>query len=809
MKGRFTVVLCMILILAMSLLGGFQSLASQPLAGPPPPGILALGEKDDGFQFTLAESDVLVLSLPANISTGYSWEVTAVDRGVLRQVGDIDFEAESSLLGAPGVQKIRFVGVSEGKTPLNLVYRRSWKRDVEALDTFSVNVQSKGAFMGVYEAEALPVVEILPEEEPAPLALPSSFNWCDQGGCTPVKNQGSCGSCWAFGTVGPFESAIKIQDGVTRDLAEQYLVSCNAEGWGCNGGWWAHDYHEWKYVSGESGPGAVYESDFRYVAADVPCNPPHPHPYILDSWTQITSGDASTSVLKQAIYDHGPLSVAVCANSAMSSYSGGIFTGPSCTSVNHAVVLTGWNDSGQYWHMKNSWGTGWGESGYMRIGWGVSRIGYRPAYVVYDGGPAPTPTPTRTPTSPPPTPTRTPTSPPPTPTSPPGNVVFFDDFESSQGWVVDPNSNDTATTGMWERANPEGTSYSGVDYQLGTTVSGSYDLVTEGSAGSSVGSYDIDGGDTTIRSPNITLPSSGDVTLSFSYYLAHYTNAASDDYLRVKVVGSTTQTVFEELGAGNTDAATWDTFSTSLNSFRGQTVYLLIEAADGGGGSLVEAAVDDVLVESSEVPPPTPTPTTVPPTPTPTGVPPTPTPTSEPGQIFFDDFESSQGWVVDPNSNDTATTGLWERANPEGTSYSGVNYQLGTTVSGSYDLVTEGSAGSSVGSYDIDGGDTTIRSPNITLPSSGDVTLSFSYYLAHYSNAASDDYLRVKVVGSTTQTVFEELGAGNTDAAVWDTFSTSLNSFRGQTIYLLIEAADGGGGSLVEAAIDDVSITSN
>ncbi len=428
-------------------------------------------------------------------------------------------------------------------------------------------------------------------------------------------------------------------------------------------------------------------------------------------------------------------------------------------------------------------------------------------------GPTPTPTatdtPTRTPTGVPPTAT-------PTPTSPPGNVVFFDDFETSQGWTTNPFGDDTATTGLWERANPETTEYSGVTYQLGTTVSGSYDLVTEGSAGSSVGSYDIDGGDTTVRSPSFTLPSSGDVTLSFSYYLAHYSNATSDDYLRVKVVGSTTQTVFEELGAGNTDGAAWDTFSTSLNDFRGQTVYLLIEAADGGGGSLVEAAVDDVLVESSEVPPPTPTtepptptPTGVPPTPTPTGVPPTPTPTSGPGVVFFDDFESSQGWTTNPFGDDAATTGMWERANPESTSYSGVTYQLGATVSGSYDLVTEGSAGSSVGSYDIDNGDTTIRSPNITLPGSGDVTLSFSYYLAHYSNATSDDYLRVKVVGSTTQTVFEELGAGNTDAAAWDTFSTSLNDFRGQTVYLLIEAADGGGGSLVEAAIDDVLIESN
>jgi hypothetical protein len=83
----------------------------------------------------------------------------------------------------------------------------------------------------------------------------------------------------------------------------------------------------------------------------------------------------------------------------------------------------------------------------------------------------------------------------------------------------------------------------------------------------------------------------------------------------------------------------------------------------------------------------------------------------------------------------------------------------------------------------------------------------FEYYLAHLNNATSDDFLRVSVVGATTVTVFEELGAANYDQAVWESFGTSLNSFAGQTIYLLVEAADGGSGSLVEAAIDDVSIT--
>jgi len=201
-----------------------------------------------------------------------------------------------------------------------------------------------------------------------------------------------------------------------------------------------------------------------------------------------------------------------------------------------------------------------------------------------------------------------------------------------------------------------------------------------------------------------------------------------------------------------------------------------------------------------------PTNTPVPPTNTP--VPPTATNTPGPGgDVFFDDFESDQGWMVNPNGSDTASTGQWERANPETTSYSGNTLQQGTTTSGSFDLVTGGAAGSSVGANDIDNGTTSIRSPNITLPGSGNLTLSFNYYLAHLNNGSSADFLRVSVVGSTTTLVLEELAAANTDAAVWANSSTSLNSFAGQTVYILIEAADAGSGSLIEAAVDDVLIT--
>jgi len=177
-------------------------------------------------------------------------------------------------------------------------------------------------------------------------------------------------------------------------------------------------------------------------------------------------------------------------------------------------------------------------------------------------------------------------------------TVFFDDFESDLGWIESPDGGINSITGMWERANPEEVYYEGYK-QLGETVSGIDDLVTGPLAGSSPGDYDIDGGETTIRSPEVLLPIGRELTLSFYYYLAHSTNATSDDYLRVTVEGDHDQLVFEELGAANNDDAVWESFSSDISNFAGQTVTLLIAAADAGTGSLVEAAIDDVLIQAT------------------------------------------------------------------------------------------------------------------------------------------------------------------------------------------------------------------
>jgi hypothetical protein len=174
--------------------------------------------------------------------------------------------------------------------------------------------------------------------------------------------------------------------------------------------------------------------------------------------------------------------------------------------------------------------------------------------------------------------------------------------------------------------------------------------------------------------------------------------------------------------------------------------------------------------------------------------------------IFSDDFETDRGWTPNPAGTDTAVTGRWERANPETTTSSGTK-QLGTTNSGSFDLVTGGAAGASAGANDIDGGVTSIQSPPITIPAGGTVTLSLAFYFSHLNNSSVDDFFRVQIVGATTSTVLQELGAAVDDDAAWATRSIDISAFAGQTIRILISAADNAGGSLVEAGVDDVVIT--
>jgi glucose/arabinose dehydrogenase len=179
----------------------------------------------------------------------------------------------------------------------------------------------------------------------------------------------------------------------------------------------------------------------------------------------------------------------------------------------------------------------------------------------------------------------------------------------------------------------------------------------------------------------------------------------------------------------------------------------------------------------------------------------------QPGTVYSDTFETATGWTANPDGTDTATAGRFERGDPAPTT-SGVALQLGTTASGSNDLVTGASAGAAAGENDLDGGTTSIRSPAITLPTGTRLTLSFAWYLAHLNNATAADHLRVSVVGSSTSVVFTQTGAATNRAGAWATATADLSGFAGQTVRIRVEAADAGPASLVEAGVDDVRVTS-
>ena len=217
-------------------------------------------------------------------------------------------------------------------------------------------------------------------------SLPSAFDWRSQTGLPPIRDQGGCGSCWAFSTVGTMECGIRIKDGVDQDLSEQWLVSCNRDGWSCSGGW--YEFRMFLHTdAGDSsgGNGAVMESDDPYQSANGTCSGPYPHHYWMTSWGN--SGD-SVDQIKQAIITYGPVSTTVNATSAFQGYTGGIFNEFASGSINHAIVLVGWNDNGTngYWILRNSWGSWWGESGYMRIAYNCNTVGYNTAWGDYESG---------------------------------------------------------------------------------------------------------------------------------------------------------------------------------------------------------------------------------------------------------------------------------------------------------------------------------------------------------------------------------------------------------------------------------------
>jgi hypothetical protein len=213
----------------------------------------------------------------------------------------------------------------------------------------------------------------LPTPQPVvtPIPEPSGpIDWVAAGKTTPVKDQGQCGSCWAFSTTETVESANLIAGNPMTIGSPQEIVDCDSNDAGCNGG----DPREalsWVVQQG----GLDTDACYPYTAQDGSCNSANcqPSPYLKISSVNPVSQDENAiySALQSA-----PLSIC-CDAEPWQNYNGGIMTADQCgNSIDHAIQLTGYSPSqGGYWIVRNSWGASWGENGFIYLQFGQNTCG--------------------------------------------------------------------------------------------------------------------------------------------------------------------------------------------------------------------------------------------------------------------------------------------------------------------------------------------------------------------------------------------------------------------------------------------------
>ena len=197
---------------------------------------------------------------------------------------------------------------------------------------------------------------------------PSSIDWREKGVVNGIKDQGQCGSCWAFGAIQTCESAYAIQNHELLCFSESNLVDCVGDCMGCNGGYATAAIH---YITRSQKGMFMSEEDYPYAPVLGTCQ------YDSDKAIGHCSGyvtvtERSEDDLKEKVGTMGP----ACANinsspSDFHHYSGGIYSSSACveTTINHAVGVVGYGSFlwMKYWIVRNSWGTSWGEKGYMRL----------------------------------------------------------------------------------------------------------------------------------------------------------------------------------------------------------------------------------------------------------------------------------------------------------------------------------------------------------------------------------------------------------------------------------------------------------
>ncbi len=206
----------------------------------------------------------------------------------------------------------------------------------------------------------------------APGPVPSAYDWRNASGnnyVTPVRDQGNCGSCWAFAATAALESKALITfhlAGTDLNLSEQILLSCGGAG-SCNGGSPTSASSYFRTT------GTYLETCYPYTAQNGTCNSACSNwqgsAYKLNSWSYVSSGaPPSAAALKSAIYANGPIVTVFDVYTDFYSYRSGVYSYTNGDyEGGHAVLIVGWNDADGAFIVKNSWGTRWGESGFFRI----------------------------------------------------------------------------------------------------------------------------------------------------------------------------------------------------------------------------------------------------------------------------------------------------------------------------------------------------------------------------------------------------------------------------------------------------------
>jgi cathepsin L len=195
---------------------------------------------------------------------------------------------------------------------------------------------------------------------------PASLDYRDQGAVNPIKDQGQCGSCWAFSAIGAQESQWYLTNKVLLSLSEQNLVDCVDTDYGCDGGLPSDAYD---YVISKQAGHFELESDYPYKAYDQSCKYDASKAITtIKSYITVKEGDESD--LQDKVWNNGPVSVGIDASSwDFQLYSSGVYNEPGCstTDLDHGVVVIGWGVSGStpYWLVRNSWGRSWGIQGYI------------------------------------------------------------------------------------------------------------------------------------------------------------------------------------------------------------------------------------------------------------------------------------------------------------------------------------------------------------------------------------------------------------------------------------------------------------